>query len=58
MIERDFWLMLRDGLLVQVDAIERKLELQPRTAELRQRARQDRIEITKHTEREATREVQ
>jgi len=33
--ERELWLMLRQALLLMVDAIERFLELAPRTSELR-----------------------
>jgi hypothetical protein len=33
MTDRDFWLAIRQALLMVVDAIERKLEISPRTAE-------------------------
>ena len=36
MNEREFWLMVRQGLLMIIDAIERvKVGIEPRTAELR-----------------------
>jgi hypothetical protein len=35
MIEREFWLDIRRGLLCIVDAIERLLSVSPRTSELR-----------------------
>ena len=35
-IMRDYLLSMREGLLKQVDAIERLLGISPRTAELRQ----------------------
>lgn len=35
MSEREFWLTIRQGLLLVVDAIERKLEMNLRTADLR-----------------------
>ena len=35
MTDRDFWIKIRKGLLEIVDAIERKLAMTPRTAELR-----------------------
>ena len=42
--DRDFWLLLRQALLLMVDAIERRLSM-ARTAELRQeRKRQSREE--------------
>jgi hypothetical protein len=34
-IQREYMLILRDGLLKQVDAIERMLAISPRTSELR-----------------------
>ena len=37
--DRPFWLMLRQALLMMVDAIERELGM-PRTAELRKEARE------------------
>ena len=33
--ERDFWMAVRQALLMIVDAIERKLEVVPRTSALR-----------------------
>jgi hypothetical protein len=35
MTDRDFWLVIRQALLLIVDAIERKWCISPRTAELR-----------------------
>jgi len=32
---REFWLAIRQALLMIVDALERELQLEPRTAELR-----------------------
>lgn len=37
--EREFWRQQRQALLMQIDAIERLLELNPRTAELRKERR-------------------
>ena len=34
-MSRDFWLAVRQALLMMVDAIERELNLCPRTAKLR-----------------------
>ena len=39
-ISRDLWLAVRQALLMIVDAIERELGMQPRTAELRRETRQ------------------
>ena len=33
--DRAFWMLVRQALLLQVDAIERRLEINPRTARLR-----------------------
>ena len=33
--DRDFWLQLRQALLMMVDAIERAIGMEPRTSELR-----------------------
>lgn len=35
MNERDFWMAVRQALLMMLDALERMLEIEPRTAELR-----------------------
>ena len=35
MTDREFWLILRQALLLIVDAIERKWDICPRTAEMR-----------------------
>ena len=35
MFSRDFWIAVRQALLMLVDAIERELGIKPRTAELR-----------------------
>ena len=39
-LDREMLLQMRDGLLRQVDAIERRLAMSPRTAELRKLAKQ------------------
>jgi hypothetical protein len=39
MRERELWMGIRQALLMAVDAIERWLEITPRTAELRREAR-------------------
>ncbi len=33
--EREFWILIRQALLLVVDAIERKFNISPRTSELR-----------------------
>lgn len=38
--EREFWLLVRQALLLFVDAIERRLNWQPRTAALRHEAKE------------------
>jgi hypothetical protein len=38
--ERKLWLMIRQALLLMVDAIERFLDIRERTAELREEKRQ------------------
>jgi len=42
--DRATWEAIRQGLLAQVDAIERRLGIVPRTAELRRRAKEERRE--------------
>lgn len=37
MTDRDLWLKIRQALLMVVDAIERYVGIEPRTAELRRR---------------------
>lgn len=39
MNDRDFWMAVRQALLMLIDAIERWQALEPRTAELRRDAR-------------------
>ena len=39
MMNREFWLTMRQALLLMVDAIEKWLEIYPTTAELRKQAR-------------------
>jgi hypothetical protein len=39
MDDREFWLTIRRALLLVLDALERKLGIAPRTAELRCRAK-------------------
>jgi len=46
-ISREFLLAWRDGLLKQVDAVERMLCISPRTAELRQMAKEQAYERTR-----------
>ena len=36
---RDFWLAVRQALLMLVDALERELDICPRTADLRKKKR-------------------
>lgn len=38
-MDRDFWLAFRQALLMMVDAIERALDVRPRTSELRKEAK-------------------
>lgn len=42
--DRDTWVAMRQALLAQVDAIERRLGISPRTAELRQRQKAEQRE--------------
>ncbi len=44
MMTRDFWLAIRQALLMIVDTLERELQLSPRTAELRKRKEPERSE--------------
>jgi len=37
MMSREFWVMVRQALLMVVDALERELGICPRTAELRKK---------------------
>ena len=39
MTDREFWMMVRQALLMLLDALERRLEISPRTAELRKQLR-------------------
>jgi hypothetical protein len=39
MDNREFWTVMRQALLLMIDAIERMLEIEPRTAELRKMLR-------------------
>ena len=41
MTDRDFWLAIRQAMLMALDALERWLGLEPRTAELRKQARRN-----------------
>jgi hypothetical protein len=36
MSEREFWIAVRQALLMLVDAVERKLQMSPTTSEIRQ----------------------
>jgi hypothetical protein len=38
--DREFYLRLREALLAMVDAVERRINTSPRTAELRRQAKQ------------------
>ena len=38
-MDRDFWLQIRQALLMMVDAIERVARIEPRTSELRREAK-------------------
>ena len=39
MPDREFWMLIRQALLMALDAIERMLAIEPRTAELRKLSR-------------------
>ena len=39
--EREFWMAVRQALLMVLDALERMLSIEPRTAELRQRMKRE-----------------
>jgi hypothetical protein len=41
MMSKEFWLALRQALLMVVDALERELGISPRTAELRKQRQPD-----------------
>lgn len=41
MTDTDFWKIIRQALLTAVDAIERKCGIEPRTAVIRKRYKQD-----------------
>jgi hypothetical protein len=41
MMSKEFWLALRQALLMVVDALERELGISPRTAELRKQRQLD-----------------
>jgi len=43
MDEREFWMMVRQAMLMLLDALERRLGIEPRTAELRRMAKQSKI---------------
>jgi hypothetical protein len=38
-MSREFWMSFRQALLMFLDALERELKIEPRTAELRKAAR-------------------
>lgn len=40
MTDREFWMLIRQALLLAVDAIERMLNMYPRTADLRRDTKQ------------------
>jgi hypothetical protein len=42
-MSREFWMAFRQALLMMLDALERELEIEPRTAELRKLAKENRI---------------
>jgi hypothetical protein len=37
--EKQFWMLIRQALLLMVDAIERRCDIEPRTSQLRARAK-------------------
>jgi len=39
-LSRNFWMAFRQALLMLLDALERELEISPRTAELRKSSKQ------------------
>lgn len=41
-MSREFWMAVRQAILMFLDALERELCIEPRTAELRKRGRRDR----------------
>jgi len=43
--DRAFWMAIRQALLMLLDALERKLMVNPRTSELRKMFRRDKIEL-------------
>jgi len=43
MDEREFWMAVRQALLMVLDALERRLGIEPRTAELRREVKRSRI---------------
>ena len=45
-MDRAFWMQVRQALLMMVDAIERMVDVQPRTSELRRERKRD---ATTHT---------
>ncbi len=49
MDEREFWLLIRQALLMFIDAIERRYNL-PRTAELRRAAKNERMGMAIETQ--------
>lgn len=42
MMDREFWLAVREALLALIDALERWLGLKPRTSEIRKEWKRDR----------------
>jgi hypothetical protein len=45
MDDREFWMAVRQALLMMLDALERKLDINPRTAELRHAAKSERMTV-------------
>jgi len=43
--DRAFWMAIRQALLMLLDALERKLMVNPRTSELRKMFKRDKMEL-------------
>jgi hypothetical protein len=41
MTDRDFWMQLRQALLMMTDCIERRWEIEPRTSDLRKQRKKE-----------------
>lgn len=51
MKDREFWLRVRQAMLMLVDTVERQLGVRPRTADLRRKQKQGRIENISRAQR-------